>query len=219
MSHNEYSVELDGELSTKGRWMAGRDDQFTTRFWAKVRKDPDGCWIWTASATGTGFKYGQVMWRARYATPQKAHRVAWILTNGDIPDNLKVLHKCDVPLCVNPNHLFLGTQAENLIDARMKGRLRPTGPRTATLTYEDRVAIYLAPAARGVVMALAREYGVTKSCISLIRRGRFAGVPALTPVRFVQVPIRGDLHVGQLTTPSTVAATQDRGAAFRVEFA
>lgn len=167
---------------------------FTTRFWEKVRKDASGCWLWTASATGTGFKYGQVMWRGRYATPQKAHRVAWELTNGHIPDNLQVLHRCDVPLCVNPNHLFLGTQKDNLADARQKGRLG--GPRDCLLTFAERMAIYRAPRDRRTGALLARQYRVSRHTISQIRHGRFAGAPVvLERVPHVEVPVRGDLHV------------------------
>lgn len=162
---------------------------FTTRFWSKVHKHANGCWLWTASATGTGFKYGQVMWRERSSAPQKAHRVAWILTNGEIPDNLSVLHRCDVPLCVNPNHLFLGTQKDNLADARQKGRLG--GPRARLLTYAERLAIYYAPRDRRTGGELARRYGVSKTCIRQIRLGRFAGAPVLERVHSVQLDVRG----------------------------
>ena len=86
------------------------------RFWSYVRKS-NGCWLWFGwSRKGYGqFRYGK--------SAQKAHRIAWELTYGPIPFGLQVLHKCDTPLCVNPGHLFLGTQAENIIDAVNKGRL------------------------------------------------------------------------------------------------
>ena len=93
------------------------------RFWPKVNKnDPSGCWLWTAKARLR--EYGSIAGVVNgQRRPLYAHRVAWELAHGEIPDGLSVLHKCDVPLCVNPDHLFLGTQKENLADARQKGRL------------------------------------------------------------------------------------------------
>lgn len=115
------------------------------------------------------------MWRARYRTPQKAHRVAWELTHGAIADGLFVLHKCDVPLCCNPQHLFLGTQLDNLRDASAKGRLRVA--RTHVLTLAERLAIFAAPRDRRTGGELARRYGVSKTTIRHIRAGRFVGAP------------------------------------------
>lgn len=96
-------------------------ESLVARFWAKVKRS-DGCWLWTA---GTIRGYGQFHlprhWSARQTV--YAHRFAWEETNGPIPDNLSVLHRCDTPLCVRPDHLFLGSQADNLADARAKGRL------------------------------------------------------------------------------------------------
>ena len=93
------------------------------RFWAKVKRgDATACWLWTG---GTIKGYGQFHPRrdAGKNVTVYAHRFAWTITFGPIPDNQCVCHRCDIPLCVNPNHLFLGTQAVNLEDARRKGRL------------------------------------------------------------------------------------------------
>lgn len=94
------------------------------RFWSKVNKSsiPDECWLWTAATIGGG--YGQIMGVVNgKRRPVYAHRVSWEMAFGPIPADLYVLHRCDVPLCVNPDHLFLGTQGDNLADARAKGRL------------------------------------------------------------------------------------------------
>jgi hypothetical protein len=95
-----------------------------TRFWSKVAKrGPDECWEWQASLNQAG--YGQfAVVTTRPKRNDRAHRVSWILQFGEIPDNLCVLHKCDNPKCVNPNHLFLGTRRDNIHDCIAKGRYR-----------------------------------------------------------------------------------------------
>jgi len=87
------------------------------RFWPNVEKRPSGCWFWTGARKHTG--YGQI-WVVNSA--KTAHRISWILHNGPIPTGLCVLHKCDNPPCVNPDHLFLGTRADNNLDCVAKGR-------------------------------------------------------------------------------------------------
>lgn len=91
------------------------------RFWSKVDTSDGlfGCWIWTASRFTKRGGYGQFHeWpKVRYA-----HRVAWELTHGPIPDGMVVMHACDNPPCVNPQHLSLGTIADNAQDMVAKGR-------------------------------------------------------------------------------------------------
>ena len=105
------------------------------RFWSKVDKSGD-CWIWTAYKRPDG--YGQFGFEG---TQHKAHRVSWVLANGTIPEGLHVLHRCDVRECVNPEHLFLGTNTDNMRDMIEKGRqskglkhrAKCAPPRTATI--------------------------------------------------------------------------------------
>ncbi len=88
----------------------------SARFWQKVQKG-DGCWEWQGSRNKLG--YGITSLRGRAI---RAHRVSWEIVNGPIPDGLLVCHRCDNPACVRPDHLFLGTQIDNLRDMRTKGR-------------------------------------------------------------------------------------------------
>lgn len=87
------------------------------RFWSKVNKT-EGCWEWTAGKTKDG--YG--IFKVHTKNLMRSHRYAWELECGPIPKGLCVLHKCDNRKCVNPNHLFLGTNEDNVKDREQKGR-------------------------------------------------------------------------------------------------
>lgn len=143
------------------------------RFWAMVRKDePHRCWVWTGAKNAFG--YGQT----RYVTSsgkaeQKAHRVSWILANGEIPEGRLVLHECDNASCVNPAHLHLGSNKTNADEREARGRqYHPKGTRhyRAKLTERDIVTIRRAVACGAEPVAIAPNYGVTKRCIELIVR-------------------------------------------------
>ena len=86
----------------------------TIRFFEKLSFGYSSCWYWRGSLNRFG--YGCLR-------NQKAHRVSWNMFNGPVPAGMLVLHKCDVRNCVNPDHLFLGSQKDNMIDAKRKGRL------------------------------------------------------------------------------------------------
>lgn len=89
------------------------------RFWmyVDISAGPESCWPWTKSRRDFG--YGRM---AFAGTVESANRIAWRLTNGDIPNGLLVLHSCDNPPCCNPKHLFLGTHEDNFADMVSKGR-------------------------------------------------------------------------------------------------
>ncbi len=86
-------------------------------FWSKVDCSGDGCWEWQRGRMKAG--YGET-WHNKRVT--YTHRLAWEYTNGPIPNGLKVLHSCDNRACCRPEHLFLGTDADNVRDMIAKGR-------------------------------------------------------------------------------------------------
>ncbi len=90
-------------------------------FWSNVLKSGSGndCWIWMAAKNEHG--YGLLNWHGHM---WKAHRVSYELSRGPIQEGKFILHHCDVPACVRPDHLFIGTQADNIKDMQSKGRMR-----------------------------------------------------------------------------------------------
>jgi len=102
-------------------------------FWSRV--NPEGCWLWTGARTADG--YGNLSIRGRLV---RAHRLAFELARGPIPEGMHVLHRCDVRNCVRPDHLFLGANADNVADRVAKGRTRTgSGDRHWTRLYPERL--------------------------------------------------------------------------------
>lgn len=156
------------------RIMANRWDRATveTRFWEKVDKTSGnaGCWLWVGAGTGTG--YGHFM--ERPGREVRAHRFSWQLANGPVPHGMCVLHRCDNPSCVNPAHLWLGTQLENVADMVRKGRAqRVSGEQRpcARLTEADVHAIRTSERYKYSASMLARHYGVGRTTIRHVIAG------------------------------------------------
>lgn len=140
------------------------------RFWDKVRKT-DTCWIWTASIRNKGRGYGQFCLNGKMV---RAHRVAYELEHGPIPQGMHVCHTCDNESCVRPSHLFLGTHTDNMQDKTAKGRgNQPKGEAAglAKLTEEQVREIRARYYAGGVRQVdLANEFGVAQTTISSVVR-------------------------------------------------
>jgi hypothetical protein len=137
------------------------------RFWEKVDKSGD-CWIWTASVMKTG--YGCIRIDKRTT---RAHRVAYELTNGPIPEGLLLRHTCDNRRCVNPDHLVPGDHKDNTQDALDRGR-HLCGERDpkAKLSNSDVTTIREALASGITGRSLARRFRVDESMISQIKNGK-----------------------------------------------
>ena len=148
-------------------------------FWSKVSKD---CWVWTGACNRVG--YGHLFWGGEWWL---AHRLSWFLTKGQIPKGMLVCHRCDNPCCVNPDHLFLGTQSDNLRDSVKKGRWN-NGDRHWTRRHPEKVtcgsshwnAKLTDSSAREILQmamsghsqrALAKRFGVSPRTIQDLLRG------------------------------------------------
>ena len=133
------------------------------RLFSHVNKT-EGCWLWTRSITNSG--YGDIG-RTPYEKGWLAHRLSWAIHNGPILDGLYVLHTCDVRLCVNPDHLFLGTHQDNMNDMEEKGRRRVlSGEKSPVHRLTDKQIREIRARYEGIPYhnnsrELAQEFGIT----------------------------------------------------------
>ena len=139
-----------------------------TRLMSYVEKS-DGCWMWTGGLMSRGLPYGKA-WLNGRTIP--AHRAVWILTYGSIDRRSLVCHACDVPACVNPSHLFLGSPAENTADMFKKGRAHDRRGENAggsKLTVRD-VDLIREMISRGVTQdEIAQHFAVSQTMVSRIK--------------------------------------------------
>lgn len=126
------------------------------------------CWNWKACKDKDG--YGFFKFRLKQ---DKAHRVMWILIHGEIPEGLCVCHKCDNPSCVNPDHLFLGTNHDNMLDKARKNR-NPFGEKVNTHKFDEKTVLEIVRLYRTGLYRqkdLGKMFGVYQSTIGRIVRG------------------------------------------------
>jgi hypothetical protein len=151
--------------------MVDEEPTSVERFWSKVRRGADDeCWPWIGSRTPFG--YGKIS-TGNGKPAAVASRVSWRLANGPIPAGLVVCHRCDNPPCVNPAHLFLGTHAENMADARSKGRVN-RGERNgiAKLTEGDVREIRRRRLNGELARLIAPDFGITHFNVYQIEKRR-----------------------------------------------
>lgn len=138
-------------------------------FWNRVNKT-DSCWLWTGSKTRQG--YGMILRNGRI---NKCHRFSWELSNGAIPQGLCLLHRCDTPACVNPDHLFLGTNLDNVTDMILKGRARHARGDThgRSKLREDYIPAIRCMAHEGWPQkSIARQFGVSVHTLKDLLHGK-----------------------------------------------
>ena len=152
---------------------------FSERLWRQIEKrGPDECWPWIAESSIRG--YGYISTGGKRGKKELAHRAAWIVTHGPIPDGdgyhgTVVMHLCDNRLCCNPAHLRLATQAENVADMHEKGRSytgpRPVGENHGNAKLTDELVREIRTSVESGA-AIARRLGMDRGTINGLRRGK-----------------------------------------------
>ena len=152
-------------------------DTLPRRLWGKVVQTTNGCLEYAGAHNAFG--YGVIRARRDDGTHTMvaAHRAAWTVTHGAIPDGMLVLHRCDNPPCCNPDHLFLGTDADNMADKCSKGRQSREFELPHTKLSDAQVAdLRHEYATSGLSQyALARQYGISQSHVSFIVNHKVRG--------------------------------------------
>jgi len=141
--------------------------QDISRFWSKVKvAGSNECWLWQAGTNDQG--YGTF----RLGNMNRAHRVSFEITNGPIPEGLDVLHTCDNPPCVNPHHLWLGTNLDNVIDRETKQRgNHPRGESHGRAKLTEEQARYIR-ASFECARVLATRFRISKTQVKDIKNKR-----------------------------------------------
>ncbi len=136
------------------------------RFLEKFIPEPNsGCWLWTASLNNNG--YGEIMLRHSKKTAY-AHRVSYQLFKGDVPSGGKILHSCDMPCCVNPDHLRIGTQRDNLLDMYSRKR-RINIPKEYPVGLSE-LDVQRIHEDKRSSRKIAKDYGVSHTSILYVKR-------------------------------------------------
>lgn len=170
-SHNTWTVKVRvaNRAARRELTRAELSPETIQRFVRKIYKT-DSCWMWTGAKEkhGYGLAYTGIKPDGR-KDRHYAHRIAYALAHGVVPADLEVMHSCDNPRCVNPDHLSLGTHAQNIADREARGRGRKESPRIRKISVEGvreiRTQRHISNS------EFARRFGVCASHISKIRLG------------------------------------------------
>lgn len=138
-------------------------------FWSRVKITESGCWIWSGSRVSN--RYGSFCLMGKNG--QLAHRISWLFTFDVIPSGLKCLHECDNGFCVRPDHLFIGTQKDNVRDMLEKGRDNYANGSTQSFAKMSAAKVIklrrLANTGKYIDRELAKMFGVARSVVNKIR--------------------------------------------------
>jgi hypothetical protein len=150
-------------------------EELAARLWANVQQDGE-CWLWQGTK-----RNGQHGSMSVHDAPVYVHRISYEVHVGPIPKGLNVCHRCDRPACVNPDHLFLGTQADNVADMETKGRARKrgaTGERNpnARLTDAEVLELRRLAASGASQRSVARRFSCTQATVWRIIHGKTRSV-------------------------------------------
>lgn len=146
----------------------GRAHTVAERLAARTVKQPSGCWEVSGWALPSG--HVQIKRKSEGLPAIRAHRLAWELVKGPVPDGLNVLHKCDNPRCVNVDHLFLGTQRDNVLDSIRKGRYNAFGRQKLDAAKVQMIRLLFA---QGLThKAIAQRFGVARHTVTGILNGK-----------------------------------------------
>lgn len=139
-----------------------------SRFVEKIAFGASDCWYWIGAKSSSGYGLTSI------SNENKAHRLAWKLFRGYITSGMNVLHKCDIRCCVNPDHLFIGTQDDNMKDCARKGRIKSpslNGERNPMSKLNDEQVLTIRGMAKKIPQShIAKFFDVSKMTISRIVR-------------------------------------------------
>lgn len=138
---------------------------------SRTEKSESGCWVWKGSVNNHG--YGRIGSALKVLGERAAHRISYRAFLGNIPRDKSVLHRCDLRRCCNPEHLFLGTQAENVQDMISKSRHNPRyGEHNASSKLNRQsVSIIRSEWQSTTISELARRFGVSRRAVSFVIKG------------------------------------------------
>lgn len=166
------TVKNSGAISAQNRikkWLQETPEQtiqFKKESFERFFSKKDGCWEWMGTRGGNSDEYGRFTFRGKQS---KAHRISYEIYKGGIPRGHYVLHACDIRYCVNPEHLFTGTHADNMKDMVMKRR-HVSGK---TKLSEEQILDIRKKLSFGVTTTrLAKDYNVSSTCIWYIKHNK-----------------------------------------------